>query len=64
MVDMRKVAPSRLSKRQRMTILGFKGTHTGLTIIAFAKLIGGAPSDILDCTTADCIRMREKVRKP
>ena len=58
-IDMRKVAPSRLSKRQRMAILNFKGVHNGTTMVAFAQLVGGETWDVLNFNTAVCIRLRE-----
>jgi hypothetical protein len=46
-----------------MVILNFKGVHTYATMAAFARLVGEKPSYAFNFTTADCIRMREKVRK-
>jgi len=56
--------PSKLSNRDRMLILNFKGVSDKHNNVAFCRLLGREEDDYLfDLSTADLIRLREKLRR-
>lgn len=56
--------PSKLSNRDRMLILNFKGVSDKRNNVAFCRLVGREEEDyLLDLSTADLIKLREKLRK-